>query len=362
MASWILSLYQRYERRISSLSLVGGFVFDDLTLTRADQFWEAFWIMMHLVAAAACIILIHRQETKRSEQEERRGFHFWLTNILQFVFGGLLSTYIVFYFRSATLATDWPFMLILIAAFVANDRLRKHRERMAFQVGLLFLSAFAFAIFILPVVVHKIGTLIFLASGAVSLLLICGFLAVLETQSKREARGERHWLVGSIAAVFICFNAMYFLNLIPPLPLSLKDGQIVHAVAHTASGGYIVSAEQRDGLLSYFDIFTEIHAAPGESVSAWSAVFSPPALNLTIVHEWQFYDEKTGRWETRGRIQLPVVGGRNGGFRTYSTKSHPAPGLWRVNIETERGAVIGRIRFKIVSVSAPVPLRTENKT
>jgi DUF2914 family protein len=359
---WILHWYQRYERRISSISLVGGFVFDDLTLTRADQFREGLWIIAHLLAVALCIILINRQETEPEEKAKGPRAHFWLTNVLQFLFGGLLSTYIVFYFRSATLTADWPFMLILVAAFVANDRLRQHRERLMFQVGLFFLSFFAFAIFMVPVLVHKIGPLTFLASGILSLVAIWGFLAVLRTQSKHRFQSDRGSLVAAIAVIFVCFNAMYLLNVVPPLPLSLKEGRIVHNVSKTPTGDYLVNSEDPDGWLEYFNIFTDVHAAPGDSISAWSAVFSPPALNLTIVHEWQFYEARTHHWATKGRIRLPVIGGRDGGFRTYSTKSQPAPGLWRVNIETEQGAVIGRIRFRVVPVTTPVALKTENKT
>ena len=52
----------RYERPISSASLVGGFVFDALTLRRVDTFWENFWVVVHLVVVAACIVLVNRQE------------------------------------------------------------------------------------------------------------------------------------------------------------------------------------------------------------------------------------------------------------------------------------------------------------
>jgi hypothetical protein len=249
-----------------------------------------------------------------------------------------------------------------VGAFVANDRLKEQRERLAFQVGLFFLSIFAFAIFILPVLIHRIGPAVFLASGALSLLAIFGFVAALETCSRERIQADRISLVASIAALFVALNAMYFLNLIPPLPLSLKDGEIVHSITRTAAGEYIVRCENRDGLLGYFNVFDDFHEAPGDSVSAWSAVFSPPGLNLTIVHEWQFYDEATRRWATESRITLRVLGGRDGGFRTYSTKSHAAPGLWRVNIKTEAGAVIGRIRFRVVPVNAPVSLRAEDKT
>ena len=37
------------------------------------------------------------------------------------------------------------------------------------------------------------------------------------------------------------------------------------------------------------------------------------------------------------------VGGRDGGYRGYTTKSTPAAGRWRVNIETSDGLLIGRV-------------------
>lgn len=351
--------YRRYERPLSSISLVGGFAFDALTLTRADQFRESFWIIVHLAAVAACIVLINREPTEPEEDAKGARTHFWLTNVLQFFLGGLLSTYIVFYFRSATLAASWPFMLILVGAFVANDRLRKHRERLVFQAGMFFLSVYVFFIFILPVVLHNIGTVIFLMSGGLSILTVWGLLVLLERQSRTRFQRDRSPLIASIAAIFICVNAMYFSNLIPPLPLSLKDGRAVHGVSKNGKGEYFVRYENQGGGLGYFNIFEDFHEAPGDTVFAWSAVFSPPALNLTIVHEWQFYDEKTRQWTTKDRIPLRVIGGRDGGFRTYSTKRQPAPGVWRVNIETEHGAVIGRIRFRVVPVRSPVPLETE---
>ncbi len=51
--------YLRYERLISSLSLIGGFIFDAVTLKRVDLFFENVWVAAHLVIAALGIILIN---------------------------------------------------------------------------------------------------------------------------------------------------------------------------------------------------------------------------------------------------------------------------------------------------------------
>jgi hypothetical protein len=89
---------------------------------------------------------------------------------------------------------------------------------------------------------------------------------------------------------------------------------------------------------------------PGNLIYAYSAIFSPKNLNLTILHEWQHYDEIQNKWITGTVINLPVTGGRDGGFRTYSARSNLVPGKWRVNIKTKEGQTIGRLRFNLVSV------------
>jgi hypothetical protein len=89
---------------------------------------------------------------------------------------------------------------------------------------------------------------------------------------------------------------------------------------------------------------------PNSSIYAYSAVFSPTNLNITIIHEWQYYDEAQKKWVTDLTVALPVVGGRGGGFRTYSEHSNLIGGHWRVNIKTKQGQIIGRLLFNILPV------------
>ena len=53
---------------------------------------------------------------------------------------------------------------------------------------------------------------------------------------------------------------------------------------------------------------------------------------------------------TKGNVTLPVIGGRDGGYRTYTVKSYLTRGRWRVNVETTQGQVIGRILFNVIPV------------
>jgi hypothetical protein len=351
--------YARFERPISSISLLGGFAFDAVTLKRVDTFWENFWVVAHLAVVGVCILFINRAENRDADPEERARRHFWFINTLQFFFGGLLSTFLVFYFRSGSLRVSWPFFLILGAAFLANEHLKEQYARLHFQISLFFLSIYCFTIFILPVVLHAIGPFIFLLSGAVSLALLYLFLRLLRSVAGENHATGRLPLIASIGAIFVTINILYFLNLIPPLPLSLQDANVYHAVARNPEGNYVVQGED-PGLFRFFRLGETFRSTPGAPVYAYSAIFSPTSLNTTIVHVWQFYRPKRG-WTTMSRVELPVRGGREGGYRTYSVKTGIIPGAWRVNVETPSGALLGRLRFNVILQASDPPLITQIK-
>lgn len=353
--------YARFERPISSASLVGGFVFDALTLKQLDLFWENFWVVVHLVVVATCIILINLQENEALDPTNPAEAHFWYINILQFFFGGLLSTFLVFYFRSATLSVTWPFLLVLLVAFVANESLKKHYARLTFQVSLFYLSLLAYAVFIVPVFFHRIGTDIFVLSGLLSLITLGLFVLVLRSLAKEKFIQSKKMLSLVVAGIYLLTNALYLRNLIPPIPLSLKDGGVYHSLVRNAAGNYVVESESRT-LPTFLTLRQDYHLAPGEPVYAYSAIFSPASFSTTIFHEWQQYQEPTHTWVTTNLVGLAVKGGRSGGYRTYSVSTTTTPGKWRVNVETADRKIIGRLRFDVLAVEREPALQTEVKS
>jgi hypothetical protein len=214
-------------------------------------------------------------------------------------------------------------------------------------------------IYILPVILHSIGRLVFLLSGALSLALLYLFLRLLQSVAGQDQMIRSRTIRTRVAAIFIAINALYFLNLIPPIPLSLQDASVHHAIARNDEGNYAVQSEA-PGLFRYFRPVETVHAIPGEPIYAYSEVFSPTSLNTKILHEWQFYEPKRG-WTTLSRVELPVRGGRGGGYRTYSIKTGILAGAWRVNVETPSGALLGRLRFNIALQASDPPLVTQIK-
>ncbi len=341
--------YKKYERRVSTAFLLGGFVIDSITLQRVDSLFENLWTIGLLLGAAISMILIHYIETNPGDEFNPYKLRFWLVNALQFFFGGLLSVFLVFYFRSGDFFVSWPFFLILVVACLANEILKNHYVRLTFQSSLLFLAIFCCSIFLLPVFLHKIGTGIFILSGVVSLMIMWFFVSIIARVNPKDYAKSKRMLFGSVGGIFLVMNILYAQNLIPPIPLSLKDSGVYYSIQKNTQGSYVAEYEDK-GWRSYFKFYDEFKMSPGTSVYAYSAVFAPTALNTTIVHNWQHYDDELGKWIDYSTVELPVVGGRSGGFRTYSVKTSLSPGKWRVNVENLRGQVIGRLRFDILEM------------
>lgn len=340
--------YGRFERPISSLSLIFGFIFDALTLKRVDTIWENSWILAHIIIVGLFILLIHIKERGPGDELDPSKAHFWYINILQFFFGGLLSTFLVFYFRSTDIFSTWPFLFLLALAFMANESFKRHYIKLSFQISLFFLSIYSFMIFLIPIVLHKISDWVFILSGVASLIFITIFVAILFYFKKDKKTLNKKLTLSLIVIIFSLINFLYFTNLIPPIPLSLKDGGIYHLIERNQSGNYDIAYESH-GWEDYFKLYKDFSVTPGSTVYAYSAVFSPKDLNLTIIHEWQYYNTISKKWVTGAVVNLPVTGGRDGGFRTYSKRMNITSGKWRVNIKTENGKTISRLRFNIVA-------------
>ncbi|MBA3733019.1 DUF2914 domain-containing protein [Patescibacteria group bacterium] len=343
--------YGKYERPLSSLSLIFGFIFDAVTLERIDKVWDNFWVLAHILLVAILMVLVHSVKSKPGDETNPQKLQFWLVNILQFVFGGLLSVFLVFYFRSADLSSSWPFLLILAIAFWANESLKRHFVRLTFQVSIFFLSLFCCAIFLVPVLMHEFGTRTFIISGLLSLGSLFLFLYIVSKVSNEKFKTSRSMIFLSVLGIYVGMNVLYFTNLIPPIPLSIKDSGVYHFIEKNSIGQYVGQFEYKSWE-DYFKIYHEYHFVQGETAYAYSAVFSPTSLNTTIVHKWQYYDKVSKHWIQYDSVLLPVFGGRNGGFRTFSTERNLTPGKWRVNVETLRGQGIGRIRFNVITSPA----------
>ncbi len=347
---------RRYERHVSSGALVSGFIIDALTLKRIDLLFENAVLISYFILVATGILALNVIEVRQYSGPFVRKILRILPIMIQFAFGGLFSGFTIFYFRSGSLAASWPFIIILVSLLLGNELLKRQYERLVFQITVFFISLFFFTIFFVPVVVDQMGPWIFMLSGVTALILITIFIFILFHFIPGRISQSKKYLKYSIVSTFAIINVLYFTNLIPPIPLSLKSVGVYHDLSQTPVG-YVALEEKRTYLQS-LQFFDNVHLVSGRPLYVYSAIFAPTNIKTEVVHHWKYFDESLNRWVTANRIPYTIVGGNDRGHRGYSVKTNLAQGEWSVDVETPRGQVIGRITFEIIYVKE-VPVLVE---
>ncbi len=348
----------RYERRLSAVAFVGGFLWDNLMLAEIDRLRDHLVILGYLLTALTAICLTNLHRTRLKQKSAPLAAIGLIEFAMQFALGGLFSIFIVFYSRSGSLLTSAPFLLSLAALFIGNELFKKHYERFAFQMCVFFVALFSYCELVVPVLLRQMGDAIFLLSGVSSLLVFWGVMRIMRRVARAEVEANRRILWPLVVMVFIFFNFLYFNNMIPPIPLSLKEVGVYHEISRTRAGQYLLSFEPSRWYEFGETTSAVLHLVSGESAFALSSVYAPAALETDIVHRWEYYDVATRNWVTVNVVRFPISGGRLGGFRGFSQKENIAAGAWRVSVETARGQVIGRYGFDVVAASSSPALLT----
>lgn len=315
-------------------------------------------IICYLLVAGGSILVKNLYETGKFHNKFTNAIYEFLPFTLQFAFGGLFSAFTIFYSKSASFLSTGVFVLILFVLMIGNEFFKKRYQKLVFQIGIYFVAIFSFSIYFLPVVIKKMGAGVFLLSGATSVVIISVFIFLIARLAHVQYRDSKKFIFFTISGLWVFLNILYFTNIIPPIPLSLKDGDVYHLVERRSEGGYLVTGEIKKRWYQNLRLNDTIHLVPGEPVYVFSSVFAPTDLNMRVAHNWQYYDERDKNWVSASKIAFPIKGGRNEGYRGFSTKGNIFTGKWRVDIETERGQVMGRVRFDIEIVDFPPQLET----
>lgn len=343
-------LWQRYEHHLGVGAMLVGFAFDVALAKRPDSPTDNILLLTYLFAAAAFIVILNRREMLRKEKTSAEPL--FLLLILQFCFGGLSSNLLVLYGHSGTLAGSALFLGMLAALVVGNEYLRTRYTRLRFNIAVYYFLLLTYCVIAVPTFLfHSVGTLIFILSGLMSLLIMAGFTLVLwSTVLYRTARGLPDTII-IVATIFALFNGLYFLDVIPPVPLSVKNIGIYHSVLKQSSDGYLATYEPAPWWEFWKDTSSTYTLMPGESAFCFSSVFAPTGLATSVYHRWEEYDPQTNDWQTMSRVAFSISGGRSEGYRGWTMKSNLAPGQWRCDVETGSGALIGRVSFTVVAAS-----------
>lgn len=352
----VLAFATRHERRIGAGLFAFGFLTDLLTFTLLPLGVINIFFAAYLLLAALCTFGANVLSTFTEDDA------WWKKTLVvvfplgvQYALGGLLSGFVVFYASHSVVAVSWPFLLLLALVYFGNEYYRKQREHLIFQTVLFYFALYAYAIFALPFFLGVIGPWVFIGSTVATVLVFAVFLWLLRLVNRKRSDDYFRPIAIIATGITVAVTGAYFTGVIPPLPLALKEAGIYHAVTKI-SGGYRLQAEEAR---AWWELTPTLQVVPGAPLYAYSAVAAPASFGSTIVHRWEWKNPRTGSWITENTIAFPITGGREGGYRGYSVKENLAEGAWRVSIETKGGQVVGRVGFRVASVTTQPPLVEE---
>jgi hypothetical protein len=363
----LVELWRRYERPLSAGSLIIGFTFDLFVAKRPDSVFDNILLLSYLFIAGAFIIILNIHINRRGE-EEHTAIPIILLLVLQFCFGGLASNLLILYGRSGTFAGSALFFFILAGMLIGNEFLQTRYAHLRFNIVVYYFLLLTYCVIAVPTFIfHSVGNWIFLASGIISLVAIGIFLSLVYVVvlRGREREAQIYEVSVLVGLVFLLFNGLYFLQIIPPVPLSLKDIGIYHSLTRLTSaeaGGtesiYSASYERAPWWEFWRSISATYTVFSSGQAACFSSVFAPGNLSASIFHRWEKYDEGAGKWRTQARISFDISGGRDAGYRGF-TLGNVSPGRWRCDVETQNGALIGRTTFTVASASSTPDLSTK---
>lgn len=341
---------------------LSGVTYDTFTLTRIDRLLDNLILLLYLVLLGALIVLTGRLGVEPPPDHvklascsrvtrwvlESRLYYPMAT---QFLLGGLFSAYTIFYSRSATFTGTAVFFALLIMLLIANEFLRDRLSNLRLLVSLYAVVCFAFFTFFLPVITGYMNAVVFMVGAILSVVVILRVAQLIYRNNPDRSRNEAIAVTLPAAALIGILVGFYFLNWIPPVPLSLKFGGIYHDIKRAGDQFELAFEKQ------WYEFWkrSDTTFPANTPIYCFTAVFASVDLHTTIYHHWYYRPSDSRPFTHADKIPLKISGGREGGYRAYSFKQRLDPGEWRVDVESGDGRILGRVSVTVVERSEMLP-------
>ncbi len=340
-----------------TVAFIAGFATDFMLLNQIDNKFDDAVLLFYVFLATVSLFLFYVSVAERGPNWWV-SFLAWSTPItMQYSFGGLLSGMLIFYGRSGDLIVSSPFLVLILVVVFANELVKKRSDRLLYNVSLYFIGVFSYCVLIVPVWLGKMGDVVFIGSGLLAVGLTMFLIKLLKQVVPNFVTLQKRHFVFSIGIMYALFNAFYFLNIIPPIPLSLTELGIFQSVEKTQDGTYRITKEKRSWYESIPWYPLTIHPVSGDGVACYARVYAPLNLHTQVVHRWEYKDE-AGNWQFYYRQPYQITGESRKGYRGYTKITSVRSGTWRCTVENERGQVLGRQTFTVDTSVSPKGLVT----
>lgn len=334
-----------------------GFLFDVVLLHRIDSTPLLIHQGAYLVLSALLIFWDHRLHVAGKEPEGFLGkiasYRLW---VMHFFLGTLLNAFMVFYFRASSGVLAFLFIVALSVIIVANELPRFRQQGPIVRVMLLGFSVTSYLAYLLPVLYGHLHAWQYV----VSVLLGCVATFGLWKFFTRFTH-DPNWTFKRAVVPGLVMQAtlllLYLLNVIPPVPLSLKHIGVYTSVGSTKDEKghkHYELAYQPAPAWQFWKRQSGTFVGPtGSKTYAFVRIFAPTKFHDQVRFAWDYDDPDKG-WTQRGSpYATGLSGGNEEGFRTFAYSTMGKPGTYRVRVLTVDDREIGRASFDYVEGELP---------
>lgn len=346
-----LMFYLRHRHTFSPIIFVATFIIDVSTFPQVDS-PKAILLASIYAALTLFLIIVFARSAEGDMQDEKSKrwdptVKLLLDIVLQFAFGAFASVLFVSYLKGSDVVASVPFLAILFAFVTGNEFANNHRSRLWVRYSATLFLSYAYLLYLVPLVRNELGYASLAISTALSAGLAFIMLLVLSSVAPKVFLKTRLVLVAATLGILLGIPLLIYSGSIPPLPLMLREGSVLHDIARINATDYLARQEPqafyaRFGLPK---LLPHYHINRGEGLTFFTAVYAPADIKTDVIHRWEQYDEQKGKFMLRSFVPLKVSGGRLNGYRTYSTVSVVTPGTWRVTAELGAKQVLGYRTF-----------------
>jgi hypothetical protein len=343
-----LSETKEWLKRYSNvLFFVGGFIFDVFTLNRIDNWLDLLWQSVYLGLITSLLLMEEREERGRWSPGPRvaRAWEY-STEALHFCYGGLLSGYAIFYFKSTSASRSLVFLALVAALLFANEMPQVKAAGHRMRLGLYAFCLISYFNYLIPVIAGRMGWWTFVLALLISAAVVWKVIQRLAGWQEDPRRAR--WNLGMAPVlVLLTISLLYWAKWIPPVPLSLKYAGIYHHIQRDGEA-YVLSYPKPSWYRFWQHDSNPFLARPGDSLECFVRVFAPRRFTHQIYLRWSYQNPGNLRYVISDRIPLDIHGGRGEGYRGVAAKSRYEPGRWRVEVLTEDDRLLGAVDFKVL--------------
>jgi hypothetical protein len=157
---------------------------------------------------------------------------------------------------------------------------------------------------------------------------------------------------------------LYFVEAIPPVPLSVKHIGVYYGVdvdKSEAQRHYVLKFQKAPFWKFWAKTRDELIAGPGDKAWAFVRIFAPARFQDRVTFAWEYDDPQKG-WTPWGKpFSTGLSGGNEEGFRTFAYTTPSRAGTYRVRVLTADDREIGRETFDVKLSAEPVTVALDEE-